>query len=311
MMPTRLPGAILLVLSWMAVSARAQGVGVAAAVPAADDKAFQVTTTRVGGNFYSLSVPGGNVGALIGSDGILMVDTQYPQVTDYMVAAVRKISDLPIRYLINTHYHGDHAGGDEKLAKMGAIIFARDEVRASLMRPMVAADGSPLPPAPPAGLPIVTYREALTFHMDDEEVSVMPIPHAHSGGDSIVVFHSADVIMTGDVFRTAGFPLVDAADGGTLNGMIDGTGIAIGLAGPNTKIVSGHGPTSDRAGMMLWKDMIVKVRDRVSEMIREGKTQDEVVALHLTADFEAKTSRPAGSGDRFVGQVYARLKAAK
>ncbi|MGD0907679.1 MAG: MBL fold metallo-hydrolase [Candidatus Acidiferrales bacterium] len=296
----------------MAVSAHAQGAGGApAATQVPDNSAFEVTTTREAGNFYSLSVPGGNVGVLVGPDGILMVDTQYPQVTDYMIAAVRKISSLPIRYLINTHYHGDHAGGDSKLAKMGTVIFARDEVRAALMRPGVAADGSPTPPAPPAGLPIVTYREALTFHMDDEEVSVFPLPRGHSAGDSLVIFHSADVMMTGDVFRTVAFPLIDAADGGSLDGLVDGVGLAIGLSGPNTKIVSGHGPTSDRAGMILWKDMITMVRDRVSEMIREGKTQDEVVALHLTADFEAKTSRPAGSGDRFVGQVYARLKAAK
>jgi glyoxylase-like metal-dependent hydrolase (beta-lactamase superfamily II) len=265
----------------------------------------------VAGNFYSFSVPGGNVGALVGSDGILMVDTQYARVTDYMVAAVRRISPLPIRFLINTHYHGDHAGGNEKLAKLGAVVFSRDEVRASLMRPGVAPDGTPIPPTPPAGLPMVTFREALTFHMDDEEVSVIPLPRGHTGGDSIVVFHSADVMMTGDVFRTVMFPLIDDADGGSLNGLIDGAGFAIGLAGPNTTILPGHGPASDRAGMNTWRDMLMMVRDRVSAMIQQGKTLDEVVALHMTSDFEAKTSRPAGSGDRFVGQVYARLKAGK
>jgi len=302
---------MLAALFLMAVSARAQGTGAAPTAAPPDNSNVVVTATKVSGNLYSLSVPGGNIGALVGSDGILMIDTQYAPVTDYMVGAVRKISALPIRFLINTHYHGDHAGGDEKLAKLGAVIFSREEVRATLMKPGKTPDGAPIPPTPPSGLPMVTYREALTFHMDDEEVSVMPLPPGHTGGDSIVVFHSADVIMTGDVFRAVGFPYIDTPDGGTLDGYIDGAGMVIGLAGPNTKIFPGHGALSDRAAVVAWRDMVMMVRDRVSSMIQQGKTQDEVVALHLTADFEAKTSRPAGSGDRFVGQVYARLKAGK
>jgi glyoxylase-like metal-dependent hydrolase (beta-lactamase superfamily II) len=291
--------AVLGLIAATQAKATAQGTSDADAV---------VTTTRVSGNFYSLSVPGGTVGALVGSDGILMIDTQYSPVTDKMIAALRQISSLPIRFLINTHYHGDHAGGNEKVAKLGATIFARDEVRESLKNPGNAPDGTPIPPTAPAGLPMVTFRDGLTLHMDDEEVSVIPIAHAHSGGDSIVVFHSADVIMTGDIFRSVGFPLLDARDGGTFNGMIDGVGAILGMAGPNTKIVPGHGPTTDRAAVIVWRDMLTSVRDRVEEMIRQGKTKEETMAAHITGEFEAKTGRPADSGARFVGQVYAELK---
>ena len=279
----------------------------------ADIRANEYPREGVTGTFAvsSGARTGGTVGALVGSDGILMVDTQYSPVTDKMIAAVRQISSLPIRFLINTHFHGDHAGGDEKVAKLGATIFSRDEVRASLMNPGLAPDGTAIPPTAPAGLPMVTFRDGLTFHMDDEEVSVIPIAHAHTGGDSIVVFRSADVIMTGDVFRSVGFPFADTRNGGSLNGMIDGVGTIAGMAGPNTKIVPGHGPTADRAAVVAWRDMLTSVRDRVAAMIQQGKTRDEAMAAHITSEFEAKTGRPADSGSRFVGQVYAELAAGR
>jgi glyoxylase-like metal-dependent hydrolase (beta-lactamase superfamily II) len=312
-MSSRILGAMLAAFFIAAVSANAQGMGAApAAVPApVDYSKVQIKTTKLSGNLYALVGMGGTTGALVGPDGVLLVDTQFAPLTDKIVAAVRQISNSPIRFVLNTHFHSDHIGGNENLGKMGAVIFSRDELRQSLITPGPGINGAHIDPSPAAALPLVTYHGGLTFHLNGEEASVIPIPHAHTDGDSIVVFHNADVIMTGDVFRAIGYPLADVGNGGSLNGLIEGSGVILGLAGPNTKIVPGHGPTTDRAAVMAWKDMMMLVRDRVTEMIRQGKTVNEVIAAHITADFDAKTSQPADAGNRFIGQVYAELNAAK
>ena len=306
----RILGAMLAAFFAMAISANAQVAPAAAPAPV-DYSKVQIKTTKLSDNLYTLVGMGGTTGALVGPDGVLLVDTQFAPLTDKIVAAVRQISSSPIRFVLNTHFHSDHIGGNENLGKMGAVIFSRDELRQSMITPGPGINGAKIMPSPQAALPLVTYRGGLTFHMNGEEVSVIPIPHAHTDGDSIVVFHSADVIMTGDIFRAIGYPLADLGSGGSLNGLIEGSGVILGLAGPNTKIVPGHGPTTDRAAVMAWKDMMMLARDRVAEMIRQGKTVDEVVAAHITADFDAKTSQPADAGNRFIGQVYAELKAVK
>ena len=312
-MSSRISGAMLATLFLMAVSANAQGMGAApAAAPApVDYSKVQIKTTKLSGNLYALVGMGGTTGALVGPDGVLLVDTQFAPLTDKIVAAVRQISNSPIRFVLNTHFHSDHIGGNENLGKMGAVIFSRDELRQSLITPGPGINGAHIDPSPAAALPLVTYHGGLTLHLNGEEVSAIPIPHAHTDGDSIVVFHAADVIMTGDIFRSIGYPLADVGNGGSLNGLIDGAGIILGLAGPNTKIVPGHGLTMDRAAVMAWKDMMMLVRDRVTEMIRQGKTVNEAVAAHITADFDARTAQPADAGNRFIAQVYAELKAAK
>jgi glyoxylase-like metal-dependent hydrolase (beta-lactamase superfamily II) len=303
-------GAMLAAFFAMAISANAQVAPAAAPAPV-DYSKVEIKTTKVSGNYYALVGMGGTTGALVGPDGVLLVDTQFAPLTDKIVAAVKQISGSPIRFVLNTHFHSDHTGGNENLGKMGAVIFSRDELRQSLIVPGPGINGAKIMPSPAAALPLVTYHGGLTFHMDGEDVSAIPIPHAHTDGDSIVFFHSADVIMTGDIFRSIGYPLADVGNGGSLNGLIDGAGIIIGLAGPNTKIVPGHGPTTDRAAVMAWKDMMMMVRDRVSAMIKQGRTVDEAVAAHITSDFDARTSQAADASNRFIAQVYAELKAAK
>jgi cyclase len=301
--------ALLAGLFSMAILANAQGPAAAPAPP--DFSKVEIKTTKVSGNFYTLEGQGGMIGALVGPDGVLLVDTQFAPLTGKIVAAVKQISSGPIRFVIDTHVHGDHTGGNENLAKMGAVIFARDELRARLANPAPAANGAPGVPAPAAALPVVTYRGRVTFHMDGEEVELIPIPRAHTDGDTLVRFHAADVLMTGDFYRSTGFPNIDRVNGGSLNGMIDGLGAVIGTAGPNTKIVPGHGPTVDRMAVIAHRDMILAIRDRVAQLIQQGKTAEEVLASHPTSDYDAKVPMVAGSSDRFVGQLYAELKPAK
>lgn len=307
--------AVLGALALLSVSPKAQGGqgGAApAAAPAAPDfSKIEIKTTKVGNNLYTLEGQGGMIGVLVGPDGVFMVDTQFAPLTPKIVAAVKQLSPLPIKFVVNTHVHGDHTGGNENLAKMGATIFSRDELRAGLANPPAAANGTPGVPAPPAALPLVTYRGPVTFHMNGETVELTPIPRAHTDGDTLVRFVTADVIMTGDFYRSVGFPNIDRINGGSLNGMVNGLGVVIGMAGPNTKIIPGHGPTVDRTAVMAHRDMILALRDRVQQLVAQGKSQDDVMAAKLTSSYDAQIPQAAATSDRFVGQLYAELKPRK
>jgi glyoxylase-like metal-dependent hydrolase (beta-lactamase superfamily II) len=276
-----------------------------------DFSKVEIKTTKVADNFYTLEGQGGTIGVLAGPDGIFLVDTQFAPLTGKIVAAVKQISPNPIRFVVNTHVHGDHTGGNENLGKMGAVIFAREELRNRLMNPNPAANGTPVPPAPAVALPVITYRGRVTFHMDGEEAELIPIQRAHTDGDTLIYFHNDNVLMTGDFYRSIGYPNIDRANGGTLNGMLDGLGVVIGIAGPNTKVIPGHGPTVDRAAVIAHRDMILAVRDRVAELVKQGKSPEEVLATHPTSEFDSKVPMVTGSSDRFVGQLYAELKPAK
>jgi len=190
---------------------------------------------------------------------------------------------------------------------MGATIISREELRFRLAHPNPAANGQPGAPAPAAALPKQTYRDRLTMHMNGEEVQLIAIPRAHTDGDTMVVFPGIDVIMTGDFYRSIQYPNIDRANGGSLNGMIEGLGTTIGLAGPNTKIIPGHGPTVDRAAVIAHRDMILTIRDRVEKLVKQGKTAADIVAAKPTADFDSKIDQAGTTGDRFINQVYAEL----
>src|SRR5580692_5275748 len=159
-----------------------------AQAPQPDFSKVEIKTTKVTNNFYTLDGQGGTIGVLVGPEGIFMVDSQFAPLSQKIAAAIHQISDKPIRFLVNTHVHGDHTGGNENFAKMGATIFARPELRDRLIQPAPAANGTPTPPAPPAALPVVTYEGPVTFHMDGEEARLIPIPRAHTDGDTMIVF---------------------------------------------------------------------------------------------------------------------------
>jgi cyclase len=271
----------------------------------------QIKTTKISSTFYTLEGSGGMIGVLAGPDGVLMVDSQFAPLTDKIVAAIKQITPSPIRFLINTHVHGDHTGGNENLGKLGVAIFSRDQLRYRLANPNPGANGAPGTPAPAAALPVVTYDQKITFHLNGEDVEAIPIRSAHTDGDTLVRFVKNDVLMTGDYFRSLGYPNIDRANGGTLQGMLDGLAQTIALCGPNTKVIPGHGATVDRAALVAHRDMIVAIRDKVAPLVRQGKTLQEVTAAKPTADFDAKVPGVGTTGDRFIGQLYAELQATK
>jgi cyclase len=284
---------------------RAQNPPAPAPAAQPDFTKVEIKSTKIGNNFYALEGQGGTIGVLAGPDGVLMVDSQFAPLTEKIVAAIRQISDGPIRFMINTHVHPDHTGGNENLAKMSVTIVARDELRARLAAP-------PNGPKPaPAALPLITFTGPVTFHMNGEDVQLIPVPVAHTDGDTMVRFPGVDVIMTGDFYRSVGYPNIDRANGGSLKGLLDGFDAVINLAGPNTKIIPGHGAIVDKTAVAAHRDMVMAVRNRVAPLVREGKTQAEVLAAKPTSEYDARVPQAAQTSERFVNQLYAEIKGAR
>jgi cyclase len=290
------------------VLAGASGATAQGQPPAAPAPEVQVTVTKLAGNVYAVDGQGGRISALVGPDGVLLVDSQFPQVTEKIVAALRPISDARIRMVVNTHVHGDHTGGNENFGKLGAVILARPNLRARLLKPAPGANGQTPAAAPGVALPLVTYDQPLTLQMNGEEVRIVPLPPSHTDGDTAVKFVSADVLATGDVFRSVGYPNIDRANGGTLKGLLESMTTFIELSGPNTKVVPGHGDVTNRAALVAHREVITTVLGRVSRAIGDGKTVEQIVASKPTADLDQRVGNAAASADRFVQQLYAELR---
>jgi glyoxylase-like metal-dependent hydrolase (beta-lactamase superfamily II) len=284
----------------------------ASSVPAQQTPDFskvEIKTTQLADDFYTLEGQGGTISVLTGPDGVLLVDSQFAPLTDKLVAAIRKISNKPIRFLINTHVHGDHTGGNENFAKQGALIFSRDQLRARLEHPNPAPDGTPGKPAPPLALPVVTYDGPVTIHVNGENVRLIPIRNAHTDGDTLVNFPAHDILAVGDYYRSVGYPFVDLNNGGSLQGILDGLGATIGRAGPHTRIIPGHGPVTDRNGLIAARDLILAAREKIAALIAQGKSVDEVIAAKPTAELDAQVPQAAQSSERFIKWLYTEVKA--
>jgi cyclase len=293
----------------MTAVALAAMVGAGAQAQQQDFSKVEIKTTKIGGNFYMLEGSGGAIGVLPGPDGVLMVDTQFAPLGDKIVAAIKQISDGRNRYLVNTHVLPDHVGGNENIGRQGATIFARENLRARMLKPAPQANGQPGVPFPALAIPTVTYDSPITFHVNGEDVRLIPVPLAHTDGDTMVYFPNANVIMTGDFYRSTGYPNIDRANGGTMNGMLAGFDAIVALAKPDTRIVPGHGAVVDKTAVAAHKAMMMAVRDKVAALVRQNKTQDEVIAAKVTAEWDAKvTGATPQTADRFVGQLYQELK---
>ena len=257
-----------------------------------DFSSVEIIPHHVAGSVYYLEGRGGNIGLSIGDDGIIMIDDQFAPLTDKIVAAIRSLSDGEIRFLINTHVHGDHTGGNENLGNMGVLILARDEIRVRLEQQ-----------SPAAALPVLTYSDAITIHLNGEEVYAFPVPPAHTDGDTFIHFKDSDVVHTGDVFRTTAFPVIDTNNGGTLKGTLEALGRLIGVAGPNTKILPGHGVVSSREDVMGFRDMVLDVSGQVEELLARNMSYEQVAAADPTTAYNAQYGDP----DRFLRALYTEL----
>ena len=273
----------------------------------------ELTTVPVAGQVHMVQRPGGggNVGVFAGPDGVLLVDSLLAPLAERLVAAVRRVSSGAIRFLINTHVHLDHIGGNEPLAGRDVLIFAHDNVRVrALERLRFPRRGGSFAPQPPAGArPVVTYNDAASFHFNGEEVRAFLAPAAHTDGDTFVHFPDSDVLHLGDVFRTTSYPIVDVYNGGTVAGTIEALETAIAMAGPRTRVIPGHGlHLVGRDALVEFLDMTVDIRDQVRALISEGRNLEEVMAAEPTAAYDARWGQEATwTANDFVPIVFHEL----
>jgi glyoxylase-like metal-dependent hydrolase (beta-lactamase superfamily II) len=291
-----------------AAVAQTQQLPAAVRVPPIDFDKVEIKTTRHSEDFFTLEGQGGTITVLTGPDGVLMVDSQFAPLTAKIVAAVKQVSDQPIRFLVNTHVHADHTGGNENFTKLGALIFGRDQVRLRLENPSPALDGRVPPSAPAKALPQITYDGPVTLHVNGEDVQLIPIRAAHTDGDTLVRFPKHDVLAVGDYYRSVGYPFIDVFNGGTLKGLLAGLNETISLAGPKTKIIPGHGPIVDRAAIIEQRDLVLATRDRMRPLVAQGMTIEQVLAANLTAGTEIPVPPRAATAEQFVRSLYSELK---
>jgi len=280
----------------------------------------EILAEQIGPNVYMLSgssgldpshpdAAGGRIGVLAGPDGVLMIDSQYAQLGDKVLAAIRRIDPGPLRYLVNTHIHRDHTAGNAFFAKQGAVIFAREELREGMVRLAQAPNASGNPVANPAGFPVVTYGMGapVKIRMNGEVVHFIPIRAAHTSGDTNIKFENANVLFIGDFYRNYGYPFIDLNNGGSLKGMLEGLDATMKSADANTRLIPGHGTIIKRDDLVPYRDMIVAVAAKVGEMIAQGKSLQEVLAAKVTAPYDTAGGTDT-SAVRFVTAVYQELK---
>jgi len=278
---------------------------VSAASAQAQQQAVEYLPTTLSPTVTMVQGRGGNIAVSAGEDGVFIIDDQLEPLTDQLVASIRTISDRPIRFVINTHYHGDHVGGNEKIGKAGAVIIAHDNIRERMTTDQFNHFFNDTTPAwPKAALPVVTFNDQVTLHLNGEAVTAYHVPRGHTDGDSIVMFAGSNVLHMGDIFFNGRYPYIDLDGGGTLQGMIAAVAKGVELANDDTKVIAGHGPLSDRAGLQEYHDFLVTVRDRVQALIDRGMTLQQAIAAKPTAEWDSILGETWITGDQLVTFAY-------
>jgi cyclase len=264
---------------------------------------------RLADGLWMLAGAGGNLLVCSGPDGVLLVDSQYGPLAPRIRAMVDSLSGgRRLRFVVNTHYHGDHVGGDSSMAAAGAVIVAHEEVRRRMsVDRFNETFGTTTKAAPAEALPVVTFGDSLTFHLGGPDLRVFHLPPGHTDGDAVVWVPAADVLHTGDLLFNGTYPVIDVAAGGSINGMIRDLDRLRPLVGPATKVVPGHGPLADRAALLRFRDMLETVRDRVRKLVKQGLTLEQVLAARPLADLDGIWGGGFMKPDRFLRVVYADL----
>jgi cyclase len=298
--------AVAAATAWMAGNALAQQQPQPpAAPPPVDFSNVEIKTTNLGDSVYMLEGQGGNITVAVAKDGVIMVDGEYAALHDKIKAAIATISNLPIKYLINTHFHGDHTGGNAPFAKDGVIVVAEVNVKKRLAAGTSSGlTGEKTPPAPQDALPSKTYTGAFKLRLRGRVADLKHAPNAHTDGDTYVWFKTANVLSTGDTFANGRYPNIDFANGGNIKGMIAAADGYLKLVNDKSRIVPGHGPIADKAALTQYRTMLVTARDRMEKLVREGKSEDQVVAAKPFADLDAKWAPTELASTNFIRVVY-------
>jgi glyoxylase-like metal-dependent hydrolase (beta-lactamase superfamily II) len=268
----------------------------------------EVTPVKITNHLYMLAGKGGNIGLFIGDDGTFMIDDQFAPLTEQILAAIKTIGGTHPKFLINTHYHPDHTGGNENLGEESTLIFSHDNVRKRLHDGYTIktfkAEQSPLAPE---GLPVVTFSKDITFHLNGEDIHAVFVPNAHTDGDSFIIFPKANVIHTDDIFFNGFYPFIDVEHGGNLQGMIAAADTILKLADDATTIIPGHGPLGDKAELKNYRNMLATVLKRLQKLKKAGKSVDDVIAAKPLADLEQEWGDGHFKGDQWIKLIFSSL----
>ena len=265
----------------------------------------KIEVKHLTGNIYAIfGQGGGNIGMSAGSEGVFLIDDQHAPLTPKILAAIRVINDRPIQFVINTHWHGDHTGGNENLGDEGALVMAHDNVRVRLTEGLDRGNGRVTPPASEGALPVLTFNDQASLFVNGEEARAIHVEAAHTDGDSLVYFRQANVLHMGDVFFNERFPFIDLASGGGIDGMIAAVEVALAIVDENTIIIPGHGPISGKEGLVNYYEMLSLTRERVAAMKADGQTLEDVISAEPIADFNEKWTWNFINAESFVTTVF-------
>jgi glyoxylase-like metal-dependent hydrolase (beta-lactamase superfamily II) len=274
-----------------------------------DFSKIEISSTKIKPGLYVLEgTGGGNIGLSVGDDGVLMIDDHLVQLTDKLRAAISDITDQPVKYLLNTHWHFDHTGNNQSFGESGSIIVAHDKVRERMKKGQaVTAFGFEVPPAPAAALPVVTFGQSMTFHVNGDTVEVNHIAPAHTDGDAVVYFLDANVVHLGDLYWNGMYPLVDASSGGSMAGMIAGSKAAMARIDDSTVVIPGHGAISNKQGLRAYLEMLETSSVRIAALKAQGKSVEDIVAAKPLADLDGTWGGGFINPDNWVQIVYSTL----
>lgn len=271
-----------------------------------------IKTTKITEGVYLLEGAGGNIGVSVGEDGAIVIDDQFPQLTPKIQAAIAAITPKPIRFVVNTHWHGDHVGGNENLGSAGAVIVAHENVRKRMSaEQFIELSKKKVPPSPLKALPVVTFASDITLHFNGEDIHVIHVDPAHTDGDSIIVFPKSKVVHMGDCYLTISYPYADVSSGGTFDGHIALTEKVFGMIDDSYKIIPGHGTLSDRAELKAWHDMLVELRAAVKKQVDAGKKLDAIQKMNLTAKWDEKWGQKFIKPDQVIDFAFQSVTAKK
>jgi glyoxylase-like metal-dependent hydrolase (beta-lactamase superfamily II) len=273
-----------------------------APMPAPPD--VKIETVNVAPGIYVLFGRGGNIGVSVGKDGAAIIDDQFADMVPKIRSAVALLAEKPVQFVINTHLHGDHTGGNDAFGAAGAVIIAHENVRKFLGSDQVnPANNQPIPARAREALPVITFADTATLHFNDDDLQFTHLPNAHTATDIVIRFRKANVLHMGDCF-TGGFPFIDANTGGTLDGLILAHEKVLGTIDDDTKVIRGHGPLGNKAELQAYHDMLVVVRDRIARLVKSGKTQEQVVEARPTKEFEEKYGGTNFNAAQWIGRAY-------